>query len=65
LAFQEGLPRALWGDIIIAFGIATLAYELYKLATQGIGATTLTQVQDGIFFIMGIVLISSGGSMIG
>ena len=63
MVFEEGLPRALWGDLIIAFGIVTLAYELYKLATVGIGATTMTQVQDGIFFIMGIILISAGSSL--
>jgi len=59
----EGLPRPLWGDILIAFGIITLAYELYKLATQGIGVATLGQIQDGIFFIMGIILISTGSSL--
>jgi hypothetical protein len=63
MAFEEGLPRALWGDIIIAFGVVALAYELYKLATFGIGANTLAQIQDGIFFIMGIILISAGGGM--
>jgi len=63
LVLEEGLPRALWGDLLIAFGIITLAYELYKLAIQGIGTTTLAQIQDGIFFIMGIILISAGSSL--
>ncbi len=57
------MPRALWGDLLIAFGIITLAAELYKLWTQGIGATTLAQIQDGIFFITAIILISAGSSL--
>jgi hypothetical protein len=63
LAFEEGLPKALWGDFLIAAGIVVIAFELYKLATIGIGSNASAQIQDGIFFVVALILLSAGASM--
>ncbi len=61
--FENGVPRAVWGDIFLAAGLVVIGVELWKIFNSGVGAVFLDQVRDVVFFVVALVLFSLGSSM--
>ncbi|MFA6049539.1 MAG: hypothetical protein WC792_06355 [Candidatus Micrarchaeia archaeon] len=61
--FQDGVPAAVWGDVFLAAGLVAMGFELWTLATKGVGADFLGQARDAAFFISAVLLLSLGASM--
>ena len=56
----SGLPKQIWGDVILGIGLILLLFELWSISQKGIGITTLDQAKDGIFFVVSFALMIAG-----